>query len=199
MVKIEKNSKPEANETESNLDIIADEEQESEDKQNSKENKDVLQLQDQIKRLKAEFDNYRKRTSREWEKNRDKAAADLFQILLPTLDNLEKAIETMNQEEQKLSDIETYRQGVELIYNNLVSNLAQEGMEAIEVLNQPFDPNVAEAIGVVPSDTEEDHVVTVVQTGWSFRKNVLRPAKVLVSKKMENDEADGEDYDIMND
>jgi len=152
----------------------------------SAEQQEIMRLQDQIKRLLAEFDNYRKRSQREWQTNRDRAASDIFKILLPTLDSLEKALAPAVPGAEEDSSLKAYKQGIQLIYDQLLAAVQQEGLVRLEVIDREFDPEHAEAIGLVPAE-EDNKVKVVVQSGWKFRNEILRPAKVLVGQREVSD------------
>jgi molecular chaperone GrpE len=129
---------------------------------------------DQLKRLAAEFDNYRKRTARDQER--------LVKELLPVLDDLERALEAAEaHEEAKLED------GVRLVHRSLAAALSKEGLEAIPT-DGAFDPHVHEALLSQPSEAEEGTVIEVLQKGYKLGDRVLRPARVVVAAPKENAE-----------
>ena len=134
------------------------------------------QLKDQLLRLRADFDNYRKRTARETERTRKMAAEDLIRDLLPVLDNLDRALAHASDPSEGLA------QGVEMVFKQLSDVLAARGVEAIPAVGEPFDPNVHEALSQQPSPDLPAHtVMTEWQRGYRIGDNVLRPAKVVVS------------------
>lgn len=129
-------------------------------------------------RLQADYDNFRRRTREEKSQERKLRAQDLIQDLLPVLDNFKRAleIETTNEETQSL------KQGLEMVYRQFFDALKKEGVEEVEALNQPFDPNLHQA--VMQEDTEgvePNTVVAVFQSGYSLNGRVIRPAMVKVS------------------
>jgi molecular chaperone GrpE len=130
---------------------------------------------DALQRLKAEFDNYRKRTAREQLDLSTRAAQRLVNELLPVLDDLERALAAAEQhEEAKLED------GVRLVHRSLVDALQKEGLAEIET-DGAFDPNVHEAMLSQPSeDKESGEVLDVLQKGYRIGDKVLRPARVIV-------------------
>lgn len=133
-------------------------------------------LKDQLMRMAAEFDNYRKRTARESAQIRKTAAASLVRGLLPVLDNLERALNHATGEATALS------QGVEMIMKQLKDALASAGLEAIDAVGQPFDPQVHEALTHQPSEEHPaDHVALEFERGYRLGDTVLRAAKVVVS------------------
>ena len=134
-------------------------------------------LLDSLKRLKADFDNYRKRMLKEQTRILETAEADLVKKLLPVIDNLERALASASEGEAKgLSE------GVAMVLDLMLSVLEKEGLEVIDPQGEPFDPEHHEAMMVVEtSDCPEDTVVGVVQRGYRFNGLLLRPAMVRVS------------------
>jgi molecular chaperone GrpE len=134
-----------------------------------------------LKRLAAEFENYRKRVSREQEALSTRAAERLVKELLPIADDLERALEAAEQhEEAKLEE------GVRLVHRQLASVLEREGLVEIET-NAKFDPHVHEALLARPADADEGSVLEVVQKGYRLGDRVLRPARVIVAAAKESD------------
>jgi len=134
-------------------------------------------LLDSLKRLKADFDNYRKRMLKEQTRILETAEADLVKKLLPVIDNLERALASASEGEAKgLSE------GVAMVLDLMLSVLEKEGLEVIDPQGEPFDPEHHEAMMVVEtSECPEDIVVGVVQKGYRFNGLLLRPAMVRVS------------------
>jgi molecular chaperone GrpE len=137
-----------------------------------KERDDYL---DALQRLKAEFDNYRKRVARDQQELAARAHERLVKELVPVLDDLERALEAAAEhEEGKLED------GVRLVHRSLADTLAKEGLAEIETAGT-FDPHTQEALLSQPSDAEEGSVIQVLQKGYSLGDRVLRPARVVIS------------------
>jgi molecular chaperone GrpE len=133
------------------------------------------ELIDTLQRVKAEFDNYRKRVSRDQESLVARAHERLVKELLPVLDDLERALGAAEQhEEAKLED------GVRLVHRSLAEALTREGLAEIET-NGKFDPHVHEALLTQPSEAEEGSVIEVLQRGYKLGDRVLRPARVVVA------------------
>jgi molecular chaperone GrpE len=132
---------------------------------------------DALQRLKAEFDNFRKRTAREHESMSARANEALLKELLPILDDLERALEAAEQhEEAKLED------GVRLVHRALADVARKHGLEEIET-NGAFDPHVHEALLAQPAeDAEPGSVLQVLQKGYRLGDRVLRPARVVVAE-----------------
>jgi molecular chaperone GrpE len=140
-----------------------------------------------LKRLAAEFENYRKRVAREQEALSTRAAERLVKELLPIVDDLERALEAAEEhQEAKLED------GVRLVHRQLESVLEREGLAEIET-NGKFDPHVHEAMLARPaSDQSEGTVLEVLQKGYRLGDRVLRPARVIVAAPKEGDGDPGE-------
>jgi molecular chaperone GrpE len=131
---------------------------------------------DDLKRVAAEFDNYRKRVARDQQSLAARAHERLVKELLPVLDDLERALEAASEhQEAKLED------GVRLVHRELQRALAKEGLEEIET-NGHFDPHVHEALLSQPSDRDEGAILEVLQKGYRLGDRVLRPARVVVSQ-----------------
>ena len=130
-----------------------------------------------MQRLKAEFDNYRKRTQKEKEEIFKYAAERIIVSLLPVIDNFERAIDSID----KNKDFESLSQGINMIYRQLCKILEDEGLKAIEALGQQFDPNLHEAIMREESDQGENIVLEEFQKGYFLKDKVIRFSKVKVS------------------
>ena len=134
-----------------------------------------------LQRLKAEFDNYRKRVARDQQELAARAHERLVKELVPVLDDLERALEAASEhEEAKLEE------GVRLVHRSLADLLAREGLIEVET-DGKFDPHTQEALLSQPSDEEEGSVLQVLQKGYSLSERVLRPARVVISAGPEND------------
>jgi len=130
---------------------------------------------DRLQRLKAEFDNYRKRAARDQESLVARAHERLVEKLLPVLDDLERALEAAEQhEEAKLEE------GVRLVHRELAATLGKEGLVEIDT-GGAFDPHVHEALLAQPSEADEGTVIGVIQKGYLLGDRVLRPARVVVA------------------
>ncbi len=130
---------------------------------------------DALQRLKAEFDNYRKRVARDQETFAARASERLVVQLLPMLDDLERAVQAaLEHGELKLED------GVRLVHRSLADLLSREGLVEVETDGR-FDPHTQEALLSQPSDEPEGTVIQVLQPGYKLGDRVLRPARVVVS------------------
>jgi len=134
---------------------------------------------DDLRRLQADFDNYRKRTLREQTARAAAASQALVARLLPVLDNFELAVSSA----ERSRDFDRMLKGVEMVFGELREVLEAEGLVRIEAEGKPFDPERHEAvIAVEEEDTEPGMVVDIVRAGYELRGKVLRPAMVKVAK-----------------
>lgn len=138
------------------------------------------ELNDAHLRLRAEFDNYRKRTLREKSELIKNGGEGALTHLLPVVDDFERALQNI----EKADDIAAIAEGVELIYNKFVSYLSSQGVKAIEVVGKPFDIEQSEAIATIPAPEPEQKgmVIDCVQTGYTLNDKVIRHAKVVVGE-----------------
>lgn len=133
--------------------------------------------QDQMLRIKAEFENYRKRAKRDREEFRKTAAMDLIREILPILDNFSRALENPG------SSLEGFVQGITMISSQFEGLLKESGLERIEAAGQAFDPNLHEAVSVDSSgEHPENSIVEVLQEGFRVGGKLLRPAMVRVAR-----------------
>lgn len=131
---------------------------------------------DALQRLKAEFDNFRKRADREVLEARARARMGLLAEFLPVFDNLDRALSAAeHHEEGKVLE------GVRLTHVLFADLLRKEGVTEVDALGAPFDPHLHEAVMTQPSDQEEGLVTAVFEQGYVLGDRVLRPAKVVVS------------------
>jgi len=133
-------------------------------------------LAESLLRLRAEFDNYRRRVSRELTDARVSAQGDLLADLLPVLDNLERALDAAEHHEEG-----KVLQGVRLTKDQFISLLAKAGVEEVPGIGTEFDPQFHDAVAVQPSDMDEGLVSAVLERGYRQGEQVLRPARVVVS------------------
>ncbi len=140
---------------------------------------EVAEWKDKYVRLQAEFDNYRKRTLREKMELVETGGKDVLLAMLPVKDDVERAVAAM----MKTEDVESVRQGVQLIAQKFTEALKQRGVTQIEVVGQPFDEEVAEAVARFAAGEEQKGlVIDCVQTGYRLGERVLRFAKVVVGE-----------------
>lgn len=130
---------------------------------------------DALQRLKAEFDNYRRRSERDRQSAAAGAAREVVRGLLPVMDNLERAVQALGDQGEAIVA------GVEMVRGQLAAVLVGHGVEVIDT-QADFDPTVHEAIAQVPvPDQPAGRIVEVVEKGYRHAEIVLRPAKVVVA------------------
>jgi molecular chaperone GrpE len=139
---------------------------------------EVLEHQQRALRVQADFDNFRRRTQKEKEELGKYASSKLITELLPVIDNFERALQASGDN----PEFESFSKGVNMIFRQLESVLASEGLTAMNSIGEPFNPEYHQAIMQVESDEfEEGIVVEEVQKGYMLKDKVLRPAMVKVS------------------
>lgn len=140
----------------------------------------LAEAQDRFLRQAAEYDNYRKRTIKEKAELTGRAQADLVKQLLDPLDDLARFAHV----DPATVDPSTIVQGVDMVDKKMQKALASAGLEAIDPVNQSFDPKLHEAVATEPAlSAEDDHVVSrVYQVGYLFNGQLLRPARVVVKQ-----------------
>lgn len=139
----------------------------------------LAEAKDQTLRAAAEAQNVRRRAEQEAEKARKFALEKFVKELLPVVDSLEKALETMKE---GASDI--HREGVSMTLKMQLDVLNKFGVESVETHGEPFDPQVHEAMAMVPNpDLDPNTVMDVMQKGYLLNGRLVRPAMVVVSQK----------------
>lgn len=135
----------------------------------------LAEKDNRVKRLQADFENFRRRTSKEREELANVVTQDLLKGMLPILDNFDRAMAA----EQK--DSESFQKGVEMIYTQLHETLKNDGLEPIETEGQKFDPNFHQAVMRVENpDLEDDTIAQELQKGYIVKGRVIRPSMVQV-------------------
>jgi molecular chaperone GrpE len=145
-----------------------------EQKKDAKDQK-IEEITNDLKRLQAEFENYKKRVEKECGQFREYSKADVIRKLLPIIDSFELAL-------KNTKDHDEFVKGVELIYSNLYSLLREEGLEPISAKGK-FDPYLHEVLLSEQSDKEDDTILEELQKGYRFKDKVLRHTKVKVAKR----------------
>lgn len=138
------------------------------------------ELNDSYLRLRAEFDNYRKRTLREKSDLIKSGGEGALIGLLPVIDDFERALDTM----KKATDPKAVAEGVELIYSKFMDYLSRQGVKPIEAVGQPFGTEMFEAVAMIPApdEAQKGRVIDCVQTGYVLNDKVIRHAKVVVGE-----------------
>ncbi len=145
------------------------------EKQNEKLKSEELVAQ--LQRLQAEFENYKKRTEREFAAYKEVAMGACISALLPVIDNLELALKNATKEEK-----DGFYKGIELVYAQFLSILHELGVEEIKTEGR-FDPRLHEALlAEAHEGSEKNTILEVLQKGYRLKDRVLRTAKVKVAK-----------------
>ncbi len=140
---------------------------------------DALQTKEQVQRAQAELANFRKRTEEEYRNLRQDANRLMIMKLLPVIDELELAINHLDENEAADSWVE----GVKLIHRKAYGILEAEGLSRIETFGVQFDPSLHEAVGVVDSDEyPSGYVVEAVRNGYRLKERVIQAAQVVVAR-----------------
>ena len=140
--------------------------------------KQVEELKNEYARAYADTENLKKRLNAEAELTRKYRIQDFAKEILPVIDNLERALLTKVNEAD-----EGFKKGVEMTYNQLLNALKNEGVEVIDCLNKPFDPNLEQALMQEKKEgVEQGIVIEVLQKGYVLKDRILRPAMVKVSE-----------------
>jgi molecular chaperone GrpE len=140
----------------------------------------LAEQRDKYLRLAAEFDNYRKRTTRERQEAGVRAQGDLLKRILDSLDDLDRATSPQNEG----VDAKAVVEGIRAIDQKLMRTLADAGLEVVSPLDEPFNPELHEAIATERAlSPEDDHLVArVYQPGYVYQGQLLRPARVVVKQ-----------------
>ena len=156
------------------------ESKESEAKEARKDPKDaqIEELQDRLKRQMAEFDNFRKRTEKEKAAMYEIGAKDIIEKILPVLDNFERGLAAVPEDEKGSS----FAEGIEKIYKQFVKTLEDAGVESIEAVGKQFDPNLHNAVMHVEDEKYgENEIAMELQKGYKYRGSVVRHSMVQVA------------------
>jgi molecular chaperone GrpE len=142
-------------------------------------------------RLAADFDNFRKRTLKDREEAHKYGHQNLVKDLLPSVDNLERAIAHARKSEE--GEVEGLLEGVELVSRELAAMLEKHGVTPIDPDGETFDPALHEAMAQAPDGSVPPNtVIEVYQRGYQLRTRLLRPARVVVSKPPEDEKPEGD-------
>lgn len=137
--------------------------------------------QDRFLRLAADFENFKKRATRERDEARRNGAESVLGKLLPVLDNFDMAMAAATQPNTTL---ETLRVGISMIHGQFRNLFAETGVKELDPVGQPFDPTLHDAVSVqASSDVPEGQVLQQTRKGYQFGDRLLRPASVIVSSK----------------
>ncbi|NWH06189.1 nucleotide exchange factor GrpE [Desulfobacter latus] len=170
-----------------------DEQKNSDEGNNLEETDDQKGVEEQLNaqkekvlRLSAEFENFKKRKQREIDEFKKFANETIFKQLLSVVDNLERAIESATDAVEETSLLE----GVKLTHKEILKLFESFSVKVVEAENQPFDPNFHQAVTHAQNnDVPDNTVINVLQKGYIFHDRLIRPAMVVVSKKVENSDS----------
>lgn len=152
---------------------------EEETSSGKEENAELVQLKDKYLRTLAEYENFRKRSEKEKAQMFELGAKSIIEQLLPVVDNFERALEHISEEEKESS----FAKGVEGIYKQIQKMFSDCDIQAIEAVGQKFDPALHNAVMTEEEgDAEEDTVTADLQKGYTYRGNVVRHSMVKVKK-----------------
>jgi molecular chaperone GrpE len=140
---------------------------------------DLAEAQDAALRAKADAVNVQRRAEQEVDKARKFALERFISELLPVVDNMERALEAAGSDEAVRPIVE----GVELTQKSLIDALQKHGVETVDPMGEPFDPQIAQAMSMVENpEVEPNTVIAVMQKGYQLNGRLVRPAMVMVSK-----------------
>ena len=139
----------------------------------------VQEEEEKYLRLYAEFENYKRRIQKENQTMKAYKAQDVLNDILPTIDNIERALQIEGEDEQ----FKSLQKGVEMVYESLLNALKNNGLEKIDAEGQQFDPNIHQAVVQDDNpDYESGQVTQELQTGYKLKERVLRPSMVKVNQ-----------------
>ena len=180
------------NETESDDDALADADAKADDKSDEKsdekkglfkkkkkdkKDEQIEELNDRLKRQMAEFDNFRKRTEKEKSQMYDMGAKTIVEKILPVIDNFERGLAGLSEEEKK----QPFAEGMAMVYKQLMTELDKLEVKPIEAVGCEFDPNLHNAVMQVESDEYESGIIAQeLQKGYTYRDTVVRHSMVAV-------------------
>ena len=137
--------------------------------------KELEESEDRIKRLMAEFENFKKRSNKERTGLYDSVMGDVISVLLPAIDNLEKAVATETSDQE-------YKSGIAMVLNQIKDILRNNGVKEIEAIGQPFDPSLHEAVGTVVDEELGSQIIKEeYRKGYTLGDRVLRHSLVVVA------------------
>ena len=151
------------------------EEAKSENRELADTKLELEETTDRLKRIMAEFENFKKRSSKEREMLYNSILSDIIASFLPVIDNLEKAVEAKTEDEG-------YKQGVELVLKQFMDVLTKLGVEEILTVGETFDPEIHDAVSSIQDETKgEKEIVQVYRKGYKIGTKVIRHAMVVVA------------------
>jgi molecular chaperone GrpE len=140
-----------------------------------KKTQELQESEDRLMRLRADFDNFRRRTRQEKEELSAVVLQGILADLLPLLDNFERALAVETSAE------EAFKEGMSMVYNQFVASLQKNGLEPIKAVGEKFDPNFHQAVmRVEDAGQEDDTIIEELQKGYMAHGRVIRPSMVKV-------------------
>lgn len=162
-------------ENQENKQEVKEQEKQDENAELTKTEQELEETVDRLKRVMAEFENYKKRNTKEREQLYNSLLADIIASFLPVLDNLEKAVTAKTEDENM-------KQGIELVVKQIQDIFAKFGVETIETVGKPFDPEVHEAVSSVQDETLGEKIIKEeFRKGYKIGSKVIRHSKVIVA------------------
>jgi len=151
------------------------EKQELEENEVDSTKKELEETVDRLKRVMAEFENYKKRNMKEKDLLYNSILADIISVFLPVVDNLEKAVSAESADEN-------LKQGIELVVKQINDIFTKFGVEAIEAIGKPFDPEIHEAVSSIQDNTLGEKIIKEeFRKGYKIGSKVIRHAMVVVA------------------
>lgn len=165
-----------SNDSENQSEIIKNKEVEQEKDSDFKSK--FEEINDKYLRLYSEFENYKKRTLKEKSELIKTAGADIFTVILPVLDDFDRAIKSLETSD----DLEALREGQKLIHNKLKNLLHNKGLEEFDSIGKEFDSELHEAVTSVPvnDESQKGKIIDEIEKGYKLNGKVIRFAKVIV-------------------
>lgn len=155
------------------------EEQTDEVDELSETKKSLADAEEKYLRLYAEFENYKKRTRAELDTERAYRSQNILRDILPTIDNIERALAQKGESDE----FKSLHKGVEMVYESLLHSLKENGLEVIEALDKPFDPNLHQAVMQEKDERKDSGIVLEeLQKGYKLKERVLRASMVKVNE-----------------
>ena len=143
---------------------------------------EVAEWQDRFLRKAAEFENYRKRSEKEKTDAMMLAKSSVLVEFLPVIDACERALNSFGEAQSAGAGLQQYKQGVELLYKQMIDTMSRTGVVAMETEGKTFDPHLHEALSREETpDFEENVIVKELRRGYMFKDKLLRPAQVIVA------------------
>lgn len=141
---------------------------------------ELKELNDKYLRLYSEFDNFRRRTTKERIELFKSAGEEVLTAILPILDDFERAIQSMEGTE----DVSALKDGIQLVYDKMVKTLDRQGLKAFNARGEKFDADLHEAVTTIPAPSEDlkGRIVDEIEKGYTLNDKVIRYSKVVIGE-----------------